>query len=254
MPIAHLAHAGFVSCLVAWLLHLPCHAQTAVEKSPESDRHLFILSGQSNMTSALEGGFRDVMHRELGEARVVIVRQNKPGRGIRFWVEDYALPAGHPLHGKLAAGNGEEFPKLLAAARSAGDAKAFASVTFVWMQGESDANRDLAVAYAESFKKLTGRLKNELGIEKMHFVIGRISDHGLQGDSEAGWQAMRKVQVEIAGADPLGTWIDTDDLNGGDGKNPRGELHYPGDQYLKLGARFAEAAIKQLRASSSVGE
>ena len=203
------------------------------------------------MTGALEAGFREVAHRELGEARVAIVRQNKPGRGIRFWVEDFALPESHPHHSKLGAGNGEEFPKLLAAARSAGDPKAFATVTFVWMQGESDANRELAAAYADSFNKLTSRLKKELGIGKMYFVIGRISDHGLGGDSDAGWQAMRAVQVEIAEADPLGDWIDTDDLNGGDEKNPRGELHYPGDQYPKLGARFAEAALKQLRASST---
>lgn len=251
MPIAHLAHPGFVSCLVALLLHLPCHAQTAVEESTESDRHLFILSGQSNMTSALEDGFRDVMHRELGEARVAIVRQNKPGRGIRFWVEDYALPAGHPLHGKLAAGNGEEFPKLLAAARSAGDPKAFATVTFVWMQGESDANRNLSPAYAESFHKLLNRLKKELGIETMRFVIGRISDHGLHGEQAEGWKAMREVQMKLADSDPLGAWIDTDHLNGGNADHPQGELHYPADQYPKLGARFAEAALKQVRASAT---
>jgi hypothetical protein len=251
MSAASSARTCLAGCLAALLLHLPCAAEVSAAGSREPLRHLFILSGQSNMTTSLAGGFRHAMHRELGENGFAIVRQNKPGRGIRFWVEDYELPEDHPLHGKLKSGNGEEFPKLLAAARSAGDPKAFATVTFIWMQGESDANRNLAVAYAASFHKLMSRLKEELGIAKMYFVIGRISDHGLQGDSSAGWQAMRKVQMELADSDPLGAWIDTDDLNGGDQEHPLGELHYPGDQYPKLGARFAEAAIKQLRASST---
>lgn len=250
MPFARFFQAFLTGCLCSLSIHFPCHAQTEPGESSAPSRHLFLLSGQSNMTGGLEAGFREVVHRELGQANVAIVRQNKPGRGIRFWVEDYQVPESHPYHGKLESGNGEEFPKLLAAARSAGDPKAFATVTLVWMQGESDANRGLAATYADSFHKLTSRLKKELGIGKMNFVIGRISDHGLHGDTTAGWQAMRKVQMELADSDPLGAWIDTDDLNGGDEKNTQGELHYPGSQYPKLGARLAGAAIKQLRASS----
>lgn len=203
------------------------------------------------MTSGLKNGFSEVVVRELGAERVAIVLQSKPGRGIRFWVGDYELPKDHPLHDQLNTGNGEEFPKLLAAARSAGDAKAFATVTFIWMQGESDANRNLAVAYAKSFTTLLTRLKSGLGIEKLHFVIGRVSDYGLHGEQAEGWKALRKVQMELADADPLGAWIDTDDLNGGDEAHQQGELHYPGEQYPKLGARFAEAALKQLRSPSA---
>ena len=73
----------------------------------------------------------------------------------------------HPLHGKLESGNGQEFPNLLAAARSAGDPKTYATATFVWMQGKSDANRDLAVSYTASLHKLMSRLKKELGIANM---------------------------------------------------------------------------------------
>ena len=220
-------------CLTV-LLSTSCPAA----ENAQSGKHLFILSGQSNMTDGLEKGFTEVVTGALGKDRVTVVRHCKPGRGIRFWVEDYELPEGHPLHGKLKAGNGEEFPKLLAAARSAGDAKSF------------DTNRNLAVAYAKSFAALLTRLKSGLGIAKMHIVIGRISDHGLHGESTEGWKAMRAVQMEIADSDPLGAWIDTDDLNGGDEKNPQGDLHYPNDQYSKLGARLAEAALKQLRDST----
>jgi len=230
---------GIITMLFTW-----CPA----DETAQTKNHLFILSGQSNMTGGLEKGFTEVVTRALGENRVTVVRHCKPGRGIRFWVEDYELPEGHPSHGKLKTGNGEEFPKLIEAARSAGAPKAFDTVTFVWMQGESDANRDLASAYAKSFTNLLTRLKAELGIERMHFVIGRISDYGLHGEKAEGWERMRAIQQKIAEDDPLGTWVDTDDLNGGDAKNPQGELHYPADQYPKLGARLAEGILKQLEA------
>lgn len=241
---------AFLAILLLGCLTMLLSTACPAEEAAQADKHLFILSGQSNMTDGLEKGFTEVVTGALGKDRVTVVRHCKPGRGIRFWVEDYELPEGHPLHGKLKAGNGEEFPKLLAAARSAGDAKSFDTVTFVWMQGESDANRNLCVAYAKSFAALHTRLKSGLGIAKMNFVIARISDHGLDGESAEGWKAMRKVQMEIADSDPLGAWIDTDDLNGGDEKNPQGDLHYPNDQYPKLGARLAEAALKQLRDST----
>ena len=250
MPAVTGALASLASALIALGSVMPCAAEVPAAESTRPLRHLFILSGQSNMTAALEAGFRDVMHRELGEDMVSIVRQSKPGRGIRFWVENYELPEDHPFHGRLKAGNGEEFPKMLAAARSAGDPGSFATVTLIWMQGESDASRNLAPAYGQSFKTLVTRLKGGLGIARMHFVIGRISDHGLDGGQSAGWKAMRRVQVELADSDPLGAWIDTDDLNGGNADHPRGELHYPADRCPELGARFAEAAIRQLRESN----
>ena len=171
----------------------------------------------------------------------------KSGRGIRYWVKDYALPEDHALHGKLTAGNGEEYPRLLEAAKGAGDARKFETVTFVWMQGESDANRDLAVAYGKSFTALLNQLKSDLGLESMRFVIARISDHGLKGETEDSWKRMRETQVRLAESDELGAWINTDDLNGGDANNPQGELHYPPDMYPKLGERLAEKALEHLQ-------
>jgi hypothetical protein len=220
----------------------------AEEKSPTVGKsgHLFILSGQSNMTAGLETGFTEVVTKALGKDQVTVVRSMKSGRGIRFWVEDYDLPEGHHAHGKLTGGNGEEYPKLLHAVEVAGDARAFKTVTFIWMQGESDAGRDLAAAYGRSFKTLYNKLKADLGLEKMNFVIGRISDFGLHGGSMEGWKRMREVQVHLAESDSLGAWIDTDDLNGGDEKNPQGELHYPPDQCPKLGERFGKKALGQL--------
>ena len=215
-------------------------------QAEEKTGHLFILSGQSNMTGGLEKGFTDVVTSALGKEQATMVRSMKSGRGIRYWLKDYELPEGHELHGKLKSGNGEEYPKLLEAIRAAGVAKDFKTVTLIWMQGESDAGRNLGVAYEKSFKALLTKLKTDLGIEKLHFVIGRISDHGLHGESEAGWKQMREVQVRLAESIELGAWIDTDDLNGGDEKNPHGELHYPSEQCPKLGERFGKKALEQI--------
>lgn len=242
---AHLLHAT-IGILFITLLASNSTLAEERSKTAEKSGHLFILSGQSNMTGGLEMGFASAVTQALGKDQVTIVRSMRSGRGIRFWVKDYDLPEGHALHGKLRSGNGEEYPRLLQAIQAAGDARAFKTVTFIWMQGESDAGRDLSVAYEKSFKTLYHQLKTDLGLEKMHFVIGRISDFGLHGESKEGWKRMREVQVHLAESDALGAWIDTDDLNGGDEKTPQGELHYPSEQCPKLGERFGEKALEQL--------
>ena len=220
---------------------------TLATYAEEKSGHLFILSGQSNMTGQLKKGFLETVSKSLGKENVTVVHCSRSGRGIRFWVSDYSLPEGHPFHGKLKAGNGEEFPRLVKAIKAEGDASKYTSVHFIWMQGESDANRDLGVAYERSFKTLVSQLKKELGIKQMHFVIGRLSNWGLYRDKHAdAWKRMRAVQQKLADDDPMGAWIDTDDLIGGDKSNPPGDLHYRGEQSVTLGTRFAKAALKQL--------
>jgi hypothetical protein len=233
-------------CIFLFTLVISYTAEAQEKPPAKQSGHLFILSGQSNMTAGLEQGFTAVISEALGKDQVKIVRSMKSGRGIRYWLKDYELPEDHKLHGQLKSGNGEQYPLLLEAIKEVGDVRAFKTVTFIWMQGESDASRDLGVAYEKSFNALLTNLKTDLGIEKLHFVIGRISDYGLHDESEEAWKHMREVQVRLAESNKLGAWIDTDDLNGGDEKNPHGELHYPAEQYPKLGERFGKKALEQL--------
>ena len=102
------------SLLLSLTLILTCHAG-------EKSGHLFILTGQSNMTGQLKKGFLDTVTKSLGKENVTVVHCARSGRGIRFWVKDYKLPKGHPFHGKLKAGNGEEFPRLVKAVKDAGE-------------------------------------------------------------------------------------------------------------------------------------
>ncbi|HEX5790601.1 MAG TPA: sialate O-acetylesterase [Luteolibacter sp.] len=233
---------------LACLIILGSGAVARAEEAAAQGRHLFILSGQSNMTGNLEQGFREKVVAKYGAEKVTIVRSMRSGRGIRFWVSDYGLPEGTApaaREGGAPSSNGEEYPRLIEAAKAAGDAKAFASVTFVWMQGESDANRAMAERYGESFRRLRQRLMNDLGIASMNVVIGRISDYGLKGENAEGWRAMREVQERLAKDLPHAVWVNTDDLNDIEGK-PEGDLHYPKEGSVIVGQRLAEEAVELL--------
>jgi hypothetical protein len=96
------------------LLTFSLNAAQAEDKAPvEKNGHLFILSGQSNMTDGLKQGLTAVVTEALGKDQTSIVLSMRSGRGIRHWLADYDFPEGHELHGKRKAGNGEEYPKLL---------------------------------------------------------------------------------------------------------------------------------------------
>jgi Carbohydrate esterase, sialic acid-specific acetylesterase len=214
----------------------------AAEKPDTKPEHLFILSGQSNMTAQLEQGFTEKVAAAFGKDNVVIVRSMKSGRCIRFWVEDYGMPGSSvPPAASKNKENGSQYTILLDAVKKAGDARAFKTVTFVWMQGESDAISGRSAAYEPSFRKLHKRLLEDLGLKSMFVVIGRISDFGLHGEKAAGWREVRAVQEKLAG-DLAGAWIDTDDLNNVEGK-PEGDLHYPSDQRVTLGQRLGDKAV-----------
>ena len=113
-----------------------------------------------------------------------------------------------------------------------------ASVTFCWMQGERDANGGGQPAYKDALKALITKLRRDLERPDMNVVIGRLSDAGEKKES---WKAMRKIQMEIAGEDPSGAWVDCDDLNNKtkDGKTQNAVHYNRPDGYITLGRRFA---------------
>ena len=225
------------------------------DASPAPDRHLFILSGQSNMTPGLKGGFANAVAEHYGKENVAIAAHSKNGRGIRFWDQEYTYPDGYIVKGKKKpptagslAQHGEDYIPLMKSVRKAGDSKSFKTVTFVWMQGESDAGRDLGPFYAASFTRVLNRLKADTERSDINFVIGRVSDAGLGGPNEEGWKHVRAIQMKLADDAEYGAWINTDDLNG-----PDNDVHYPREQCGILGARFAEKAIELVAKRLEVG-
>lgn len=118
------------------------------------------------------------------------------------------------------------------------------SVTFIWMQGEADTHSsDNADVYEASLKAVIGRLRDDLKRPDMSFVVGRISDYAKFPE---GSKRVREALMSVGDGDPLGGWIDTDDLNG-----KKDGLHYTGQGYQLLGERFAEKAIKLLKGEAA---
>jgi hypothetical protein len=211
--------------------------------------HLFILSGQSNMAGMRpEAGFLPEAKALFPEAEVAFIKVAKGGRPIREWVaewDDIAKKHGiDPVaaRGKNLTPDQPFYQQILAQMKPLMEKHPNpASITFCWMQGETDAKSKLDAAYADSLKQLVANLRRDLKRPDMNFVIGRISDFGKPKD--ATWQAVRKAQVDVATSDPHGAWVDCDDLN----DKPKGattvnDLHYTAEGYKLLGQRYARQA------------
>ncbi|MEQ9411231.1 MAG: sialate O-acetylesterase [Fuerstiella sp.] len=211
--------------------------------------HLFVLSGQSNMAGMNPKlGFEPEAALLFPEADVAYIKVAVGGQPIRYWVTEWnQIALQHGIDAEKVRAKDKHkgtiyYQQILD--QFAGLLKKHpdpASVTFCWMQGERDAKTNLDAAYGDALKQLIANLRRDLKQPKMSFVIGRLSDFGTP-DNEA-WQTVRKSQVEIAEADPLGAWVDCDDLNNKT-KNGvvRNDLHYTKDGYELLGRRYARQA------------
>lgn len=229
----------FVSSLVALLCVLPVDAA-------EQEKHLFILSGQSNM-AGLDPliSFTPAVEKAFGAENVVVVKDALGGQPIRRWYKNWK-----PAQGDGPEATGDLYDRLMKKVNTAIEGEEFETVTFIWMQGEKDAKEQHGEVYAASLKGLLTQLATDLGREEVNFVIGRLSDFDMNNEKYPHWTIVRKAQVEFAEADPRGAWVDTDDLN--DGKNKKGktikdDLHYSVEGYRILGERFAESAIELIK-------
>lgn len=203
-------------------------------------RHLFILSGQSNMTPALADSFRNCVEQALGKDRVIVSTTGRPSQPIKAWLKDWQAPAGK--EDPSPENNGKLYEELLRNVRRALGDRSPASVTFIWMQGEADAEKGWAASYEKSFLALLERIKTDLGVDQIHFVVGRINDFWLEKPDGA---AIRGILAKLGDEHPNGACINTDDLNRG--VNPWGGFsfedgHFPPAGYVVMGQRFARQA------------
>ncbi len=235
--------SGRLRRLVFLLVLTLSQSASAGTGTKKTGKHLFILSGQSNMTGTVKGAFAARVEKRFGKENVVVVIRQKSGRGIRFWVADYRQPTGRGLTDKKMSSNGQEYKPLIETALAASKDNSFETVSFIWMQGESDANNRLSEVYEESFIKLVDQLKKDLGRDDLQFVIARINDYARSRPDNDHWHRVRETQVTL-GKTPGNAWIDTDDLNGGDANKPDGDIHFPTEGAVVLGQRFADKVIE----------
>jgi hypothetical protein len=220
------------------IIILAIMVSASLARGVEDGKHLFILSGQSNMVGLDPNiSFTPTVEAAFGNENVIVVKDAASGQPISRWY----------LH--AAGTRGDLYNRLLEKVLVAIEGEKVRTVTFVWMQGESDV-RETAPVYGDSLGGLIGHLKTDLQFEDINFVIGRISDYGLLDTTSwerwnftiEGWQMIRTIQVEYANSYRLGAWVDTDDLNG-DAENLVNGLHYTVEGYETLGQRFAEEPI-----------
>jgi hypothetical protein len=221
-------------------------ASVSSADSAETEKHLFILSGQSNMAGLdPDISFTPTVEAAFGKDNVIVVKSAQGGQPIRRWYKKWK-----PAEGDLPKATGDLYDVLMKKVNEAIKGEKPTTVTFVWMQGERDAREKHGEVYAASLKGLIDQLAADLGRKDVNFVIGRLSDFDMGNTKYPDWTRVREAQVEVADADPRGAWVDTDDLN--DGKNKRGrqikdDLHYSVEGYRTLGKRFAEKSIELIK-------
>ena len=157
-----------------------------------------------------EESFTPAVTKAFGKDRVLVVKDAHSGQSIRSWCKsNHEIPP--PTTGRVPKVRGELYDHLITKVNAAIAGQALQTVTFVWMQGESDLNN---TAYDAYLKELLGQLQEDLALEEINLVIGRISDSGLDVQKRLqGRLNIRRVQQDFAESYPRGAWVDTDDLN-----------------------------------------
>lgn len=217
----------------------------------KTGKHLFILSGQSNMQLLRpKESLKPILHAEFGKKNVAVVKYALGAQPIRRWYKDWKSPnsaesnAQPDLYDSLMVSVKEVLNRRKI------DPKKASSVTFIWMQGERDARKSFGEVYEKSLLGLYKRLSDDLGIGNMNFVIGRLSDFGLKKKGWPHWQMIRDIQVKVAASNSRFGWINTDDLNTGINRKDKwvtDDIHMTKEGYVIMGDRFARKAIELIR-------
>jgi hypothetical protein len=203
-------------------------------------KHLFILSGQSNMAGLKpQASFTPTVEKEFGKENVIIVFDAQGGQPIRRWYKRWK-----PEGGEMPEGNGDLYDRLMGKVAAAKKDQEIASVTFLWMQGERDAKEAHGNVYEASLKGLIKQVADDLKRDHVNVVIGRLSDFGVANKGYADWEMIRTIQVKVAEGAKAGAWVDTDDVNNKTrGERKIDDLHYTAEGYVTFGKRLADAAI-----------
>ncbi|GAA3559356.1 sialate O-acetylesterase [Snuella lapsa] len=211
--------------------------------SKPEGKHLFILSGQSNMARLNpEESFTPSIEANFGKENVIVVKDALGGQPIRRWYKDWK-----PISGNEPEANPDLYDRLITKVRAVIENENIASVTFIWMQGERDAREGFGNVYQKSLEGLYKQLSDDLNRNDVNFVIGRLSDFDLQNSKYQDWTMIRDIQVKTAESNPRFDWINTDDLNDGivrNGKPIENDLHMSANGYITMGKRFADKSIE----------
>ena len=215
-------------------------------KADESGKHLFILSGQSNMARFKPDlWFTPGISEALGAGNVIVSFHAQGAQPISKWYKEWKSGKGEtdPDAGKI-------YDAMMEATKAKLEGEKIRTVTFVWMQGEADSKAQNSDVYLASLNGLKKQLEQDLKRTDLNFIIGRLSDSGLYRRRDKKrienphWEGIRKAQQAFADASQRAVWIDTDDLNG-----EKNALHLTKPEgYETLGKRYVKAAVELVKA------
>lgn len=215
----------------------------------ETGKHLFVLSGQSNMQGHQpDEAFTPAVAEVFGKDNVIVIQDALGGQPIQRWYKAWKSP-----DGQSPESTGDLYDRLMEKVKPAIKGQKLESVTFIWMQGERDAKMQWGGVYEASLKGLYQQLSKDLGRDDVNFVIGRLSDFDLGNKKYPHWTMVREIQAKVAESNSRFALVNTDDLN--DGVNRRGkaienDLHYSAEGYKTLGRRFATSAVTSIQQHS----
>lgn len=214
---------------------------TPITATAKDGKHLFILSGQSNMAGLdPKVSFMPTVEAALGKENCIIVKDAHGGQPILRWYKK-----SEPSSRDKPVQIGDLYDRLMTKVNGAVKGTKIETVSFIWMQGESDAKDGYQDVYQNRLQGLIDQLRTDLKRKEIIAVIGRISD---LDNGKPGWDKVRQAQVSVAESNPFFAWVDTDDLNNYPDKDPsRNHLHYTKEGYKTLGERFATEALRKIR-------
>lgn len=211
----------------------------------ESGKHMFILSGQSNMARFQPNlWFTPQISKVFGGDNIIVSFHAQGGQSISKWYKRWKSSDGEtdPDAGKI-------YDAMMQATEAKMEGEKIKTMTFIWMQGERDSKAQNSDVYLASLNGLKRQLEQDFERNDINFIIGRLSDSGFYRRRDKKrvenphWEEIRKAQETFADASPRALWIDTDDLNG-----EKQELHLiKPEGYSKLGERYVEAAKKLIK-------
>ena len=121
-------------------------------KAEESGKHLFILSGQSNMARFKPAlWFTPGISDALGVDKVIVSFHAQGGQPISKWYKEWKSDKG-----ETDPGAGKIYDAMMDATKAKMEGEKIRTATFVWMQGEADSkaqNSDVYLASLNGLKK-----------------------------------------------------------------------------------------------------
>ena len=222
--------------------------------SAEEGKHLFILSGQSNMRGLDPSlSFTPTVEERFGKENVIVVHDAHGGENIWKWL----LPEGHDQLHTIADKRTKKkiqkrlrknlYLELMKKVKPAIEGQTLKTVTLCWMQGERDANVKVNnQKYGEHLAMLLDQIRKDTNHQDLNLVIGRLSDFGTKNGrgrtKYTNWPVIRKAQEDFAKTSDRFEWVNTDDLN--ELPTSKNDLHYSEEGYVTFGKRLSETAIK----------